>query len=65
MLKFLIGIIFCVLLTSCVSYRVPTNMTEKGVENYIESQKRIKKEKRKYKAFHNKRYREIRKLQRK
>lgn len=40
-------------------------MTPKGIENHIESQKRINREKKEYRKFHRKEKRRIDRLQRK
>lgn len=52
-------IVFC----SCSVNKVPTLMTPKGVENYVESNKRIVRENKAIKKHHDKERRRIKRLQ--
>ena len=65
MRKFFIYFILTFIFSSCsyTVYHVPTNMTAKGRENYLESNKRIKKENKAIKKHHKKERKRIKKLQ--
>lgn len=64
-LKYLTIIILLLIMNSCYSTRIPGNYTPKGVKNFIESEKRISKEKRRYDKWHRKNNKRINRLQRK
>lgn len=63
MRKLLVGLIMLFVITSCSAYRIPTNMTPDGRKSYIESNKKIIKENRKIKRFHNKERKRIIRIQ--
>jgi len=63
--KYLIFLTILFSMNSCYSTRIPGNYTSEGVKNYIESEKRITKEKREYQKWHNKNNKKINKSQRK
>ena len=60
-IKILIITLILILTVSCV--RIPGNYTPKGVENYIEADKKIRKENRQVKKIHRKMTRRINNLQ--
>jgi len=64
-LKYSIILMISLIMNSCYSYRIPGNYTTNGYKNYIESEKRISKEKRDYKKWHRKNNNRIYKLQNK
>jgi len=64
-LKYLIFILILLFMNSCYITRIPGNYTPEGVKNFIESEKRISKEKRRYEKWHKKNNKRINRLQRK
>lgn len=63
MKKLILYLSIIMTLSSCISSSVPVQYTKKGKENFIESEKRIKKEKRQIKREHRKMTKRIKHIQ--
>jgi uncharacterized protein YxeA len=63
MKKIVVLLLIAFLFASCSAYRVPTLMTPQGRKSYIESNKRINKERKAEDRQHRKDRRRIEKLQ--
>jgi len=57
----IIIMVFLLVLCSCI--RIPANYTETGIKNYIESEKKIRKERVQYRKFQKKQKIKIYKMQ--
>lgn len=64
-IKLFFVVLFIIVLNSCYSSSITTFPTPEGYKAQIESQKRITKEKRRIKKYHNKQRKKIDKQQRK
>lgn len=62
-MRYVLLLLLMVFLSGCSARYVPTNVTPKGYVNYIESNKRIKKEKKAIEKHHKKERKRIKRLQ--